>query len=54
MIGYDDINLAEHVRPALTTMRVDKQRMGRSAVDILLDRLDNPMSATLRTVILPN
>ncbi len=53
VIGYDDINLAEHVRPALTTMRVDKQRMGRSAVDILLDRLDNPMSATLRTVILP-
>lgn len=52
VIGYDDISLAEHVSPALTTMHVDKHRMGRIAAEILLDRLENPATA-VRVVIVP-
>ncbi|MCB0113195.1 MAG: LacI family DNA-binding transcriptional regulator [Caldilineaceae bacterium] len=51
--GYDDIDLASHVSPALTTLRVDKARMGRIAVETLLDRLDHPDSASLHAVVAP-
>lgn len=37
--GFDDINLATVVRPALTTMRVPQTDMGRSAARLLLARL---------------
>jgi len=39
IIGFDDIYLAENVVPALTTMRVNKQSMGRLAVQILLNQM---------------
>jgi LacI family transcriptional regulator len=37
IIGFDDIEMAENIVPALTTMRVNKQSMGRMAVQILLN-----------------
>jgi LacI family transcriptional regulator len=39
VIGFDDIYLAESVVPALTTMRVNKQSMGRLAVQLLANQV---------------
>lgn len=53
VIGYDDIELAQHVSPALTTLRVDKARMGRLAVETLLDRLTYPAAARVAVMVMP-
>jgi LacI family transcriptional regulator len=42
IIGFDDIQLAALVTPALTTVHVDKYELGRQAVVLLVDMLDNP------------
>ena len=48
VVGCDDIRLASLVTPALTTLRVDKQALGRRAVALLLDRLNGlPEEATV-------
>ncbi|GAA1848685.1 LacI family DNA-binding transcriptional regulator [Myceligenerans crystallogenes] len=39
VIGYDDVPLATLVTPALTTVRVPLDKLGRRAVDLLLARL---------------
>lgn len=39
VIGFDDVYMAKSVTPALTTMRVNKQSMGRLAVQILLNQV---------------
>ncbi len=49
--GFDDISFAQHVRPALTTVRQPMREMGETAVRMLLDRLNEPRSP-LRTVTL--
>ena len=38
--GFDDIALAREIAPALTTMWVDTEAIGRAAAQSLLDRLD--------------
>jgi len=38
--GYDDIQLAGLVTPALTTCRVQRENLGCRAAELLLDRLD--------------
>lgn len=38
VIGFDDIEMAGSVVPALTTMRVSKQSMGRMAVQMLVNQ----------------
>ncbi len=40
VIGNDDIPLAQLVTPALTTLRVNKDELGASAVQMLLDRVE--------------
>lgn len=47
IIGFDDIDLATHVVPSLTTMRVDKVTMGRLAVQLLTHRVEYPEAATV-------
>lgn len=42
IMGFDDIELAHLTVPALTTMRVDKVNMGRTAVQTLLNRAQAP------------
>jgi LacI family repressor for deo operon, udp, cdd, tsx, nupC, and nupG len=55
IVGFDDISLAEHFRPRLTTMRQPRHQMGKAATAMLLDLLtgDQPPSET-RKVILPS
>lgn len=40
LIGFDDIALAAHVQPALTTIAQPKPLLGRSAVELLLARIE--------------
>ncbi|WP_423188898.1 LacI family DNA-binding transcriptional regulator [Alkalibacterium sp. f15] len=38
-VGFDDIKIAQHVDPALTTIRQDKELIGQQAAIILLDKI---------------
>ncbi|MEM8859315.1 MAG: LacI family DNA-binding transcriptional regulator [Chloroflexota bacterium] len=53
IIGFDNIVLAQHVTPALSTMRVDKMSMGRLAAQLMFNRLQYPKSSLVRTIIQP-
>jgi LacI family transcriptional regulator len=53
VVGFDDIDLAQHVVPALTTMHVDKVTMGRMAVQMLQHRLAYPDREQVTTLLRP-
>jgi DNA-binding LacI/PurR family transcriptional regulator len=53
VVGFDDIDLAAFVSPALTTMAVDKVGMGRIAVTLLAHRLDLGKECVTQTLIKP-
>ena len=41
VIGYDDIAMAKHFTPALTTIRQDRKRLGEKAAQDLIDNIEN-------------
>jgi LacI family transcriptional regulator len=41
VIGYDDIILAAHLQPTLTTVRQDKEGLGAAAARVLLRQIDS-------------
>lgn len=47
VVGYDDIPLAEHVHPSLTTIRQSMQTAGPALVRMLLDQLQGKARAAL-------
>ena len=51
VVGFDDIDLVQELKPALTTMHVDKVLMGVMAVRHLLDRGANPNRTPLKTLV---
>ncbi|MGR3755998.1 MAG: LacI family DNA-binding transcriptional regulator [Tranquillimonas sp.] len=53
VVGFDDIEIAEHVWPGLTTIRQRRHDLGRRAAEILLARLAAPEPARAETTILP-
>jgi LacI family transcriptional regulator len=54
IIGFDNIALAQHVTPALTTMRVDKMGMGRLAAQHLVNRIEYLTAGQIQTFIRPS
>ena len=53
VIGYDDIPAAEFTDPPLTTVRVDREEIGRAAVRALAEQIKEP-SLPSRTIIIKN
>ncbi len=51
IIGFDDIEMAEHLTPALTTVHVNKETMGAIAVKRLLERFSAPLATGLTTIV---
>ncbi|TVP93210.1 LacI family DNA-binding transcriptional regulator [Alkalibacterium sp.] len=41
VIGFDDIKLAQHIDPPLTTVRQDKELIGQQAAIMLLEKINN-------------
>ncbi|MGI9421285.1 MAG: substrate-binding domain-containing protein [Geminicoccaceae bacterium] len=41
VMGFDDLDWAEHSQPSLTTIKLPTAEMGRMAADALVDRLDH-------------
>ncbi|MCX5345185.1 substrate-binding domain-containing protein [Streptomyces atratus] len=50
--GYDDIEAASLVSPALTTVLNPAREIGRSAAQLLVDRLDGDGPGTAREIVL--
>ena len=51
--GFDDIMLAGIVSPALTTCHVPREEMGRLAVSMLLNCIDNEVNSCSEVVVKP-
>lgn len=55
VIGFDDISVAEHYLPALTTMRQPRHAMGKAATAALLDILEGRHDPSTTTrIVLPS
>jgi LacI family transcriptional regulator len=53
IVGYDDIELARHLSPSLTTISQPTETMAAMAVEILLARMKNTAGDARRQVVLP-
>jgi len=51
VIGVDDVAVSALVRPALTTVRIDREQMGTRAVEMLMGMRDDPSAAPHREII---
>jgi hypothetical protein len=48
LVGFDDDYIGAHAVPPLTTMRVEKSEMGRRALAMLKDIIDDQTVASVR------
>lgn len=53
VVGFDDLGVAPHYVPPLTTMRQPREAMGRMAAEALIDTVENPerLVAPMRIVL---
>ncbi len=49
--GFDDIDIAEHLAPPLTTLRAHGEEIGRQAATLLFQRLADPERPQQRVAI---
>ena len=45
IVGFDDMDVATYIRPALTTVRQPMEEVGRKAVGLLLEMIDGEVSS---------
>ncbi len=53
LVGFDDVDLAGLVMPALTTMAVDRAWMGRTAFALMAHRLEVPDADQITALVVP-
>ncbi|UJF17632.1 substrate-binding domain-containing protein [Vibrio sp. SS-MA-C1-2] len=53
LIGYDDVKLASYITPSLTTIHQPKYRLGEQAIDMLLNKINQPDSEELMVQLEP-
>jgi DNA-binding LacI/PurR family transcriptional regulator len=53
LVGYDDIPVAAHLGPPLTTVAQPKEEQGRLATKMLIDLIDHPGTPTQRLILEP-
>ncbi|WP_409293229.1 LacI family DNA-binding transcriptional regulator [Peribacillus sp. SCS-37] len=51
IVSFNDIEMAQHIHPPLTTVRVHTEFMGMTAVDLLLDQIASRRSLAKKIVI---
>jgi len=51
VIGVDDVSVSALVRPALTTVRIDREQMGTRAVEMLMGMRQDPSAPPHREII---
>lgn len=51
LVGFDNIDLAAEIKPALTTIHIFKNWMGVLGVRALIDRLNNPDKPKVTTIV---
>lgn len=54
IVGFDNVDLAQHTTPSLTTMRVDKVGMGRLAAQLLINRIEYAAAANIQACLRPS
>lgn len=53
IVGFDDIELADHITPGLTTIRQNMELMGRRAADLLINQINGNTDGEYSTIVLP-
>jgi LacI family transcriptional regulator len=51
LIGFDDFPLADMLHPAITVVRQDVPRIGRTAADLVLSRIEGDRSPAVHAVV---
>ncbi|MBN2191010.1 MAG: GntR family transcriptional regulator [Candidatus Aureabacteria bacterium] len=51
VIGFDDIDWVAHTNPPLTTVRIQKEEMGRMAIEFLIKQIENDKYSGARVIV---
>jgi LacI family transcriptional regulator len=51
LIGFDNVPMAEHISPALTTIRIFKEQIGQLAARRIIDLIQDIASAPIETIV---
>lgn len=51
VVGYDGIRIARHLEPKLTTLNQDTYRLGRAAVEKVIDLIERPRTTLIEQII---